>query len=87
MSHNRFVNRDPLAYIQAMPLDLTDDEREALTRHLRAHIQGDPYPFAPRLKPLKRILEKLDPQPVRAPLPEQKRYPIPSTVMKKGRRR
>lgn len=70
-----------------MPLDLTEDEREPLTSHLRAHIAADPYPFAPRLKPLKRNLEKLDPPPVRAPLPEPKRYPIPSTVMQKGKRR
>jgi hypothetical protein len=75
------------AIFPAMPLDLTDDEREALTRHLRAHIAADPYPFAPRLKPLKSVLAKLDPQAVRPPLPEPKRYPIPSTVMQKGKRR
>jgi hypothetical protein len=36
-----------------MTLDLTDQEAAALTRHLRQAIDYDPYPFAPRLDPLK----------------------------------
>jgi hypothetical protein len=56
-----------------MTLDLTDDEARALARHLRHAIDDDPYPHAPRLDPLKAILEKLDPSP---PRPERLLPPL-----------
>jgi hypothetical protein len=48
-----------------MTLDLTDDEAAALAKHLRHAIEYDPFPYAPRLDPLKAILAKLDPPVVR----------------------
>jgi hypothetical protein len=56
-----------------MVLDLTDDETRALVAHLRHALEYAPFPFAPRLDPLKAILAKLDPQPPRPePLPPLK---------------
>ena len=53
-----------------MTLDLTDDEKLALVAHLRHALEYDPYPFAPRLDPLKTILAKLEPpKPQPEPLP------------------
>jgi len=53
-----------------MTLDLTDEERGALVQILRRALDYDPFPHAPRLDPLKAILEKLEPQPARPePLP------------------
>jgi hypothetical protein len=50
-----------------MVLDRTDDEKAALVAHLRHALEYDPYPYAPRLDPLKAILAKLEPP---APKPE-----------------
>jgi hypothetical protein len=50
-----------------MTLDLTDDEKNALVAHLRHALEYDPFPFAPRLGPLKAIPAKLEPP---APQPE-----------------
>lgn len=48
-------------YHSIMLLDLTDDEARALVAHLRHALEYDPYPYAPRLDPLKAILAKLEP--------------------------
>jgi hypothetical protein len=50
-----------------MTRDLTDDEKHALVAHLRHALEYDPFPFAPRLGPLKTIPAKLEPL---APHPE-----------------
>ena len=56
------------------PLDLTDEERAALIRLLRQTVEDARFPYAPRLAPLKAILEKLVPPPPKTePLP-----PLPS---------
>jgi hypothetical protein len=34
-------------------LDLTDDEKLALVAHLRHALEYNPFPYAPRLDPLK----------------------------------
>jgi hypothetical protein len=39
-------------------LDLTDDEAGALVAHLRHALEYDPFPYAPRLDPMKAILAK-----------------------------
>jgi hypothetical protein len=39
-----------------MTLDLTDDEKLALVAHLRHALEYDPFPYAPRLDPLRAIL-------------------------------
>ena len=56
------------------PLDLTDDEKRALIALLRQTLDYARFPRAPRLDPLKAILEKLDPPP---PQPEP-RPPLPA---------
>jgi hypothetical protein len=51
-------------------LDLTDDEKLALVAHLRHALEYDPFPYAPRLDPLKAILANLEPPTPRPePLP------------------
>jgi hypothetical protein len=50
-------------------LDLTDEEHAAVVAALRKLINDDKFPLAPRLKPLKSALAKLDPKPLRKPLP------------------
>jgi hypothetical protein len=61
-----------------MNLDLTDEESAALTQELHDIIESDKYPFSPRIRTLRAILEKLRPEPVREPLPPPKVYAPPS---------
>jgi len=56
---------------------LSDDELAALTRLLKHGLDNHRYPLSPRLRPLKSILNKLQPQPVREPLPPPKLYTPP----------
>jgi hypothetical protein len=64
-------------------LNFTDDEKAALVAHLRHALEYDPYPFAPRLDPLKAILAKLEPpEPQAEPLP-----PLPAAGPRVGRGR
>jgi hypothetical protein len=67
-----------------MTLDLTDDEKLALVAHLRHALEYDPFPFAPRLDPLKAILEKLEPP---APKPDPLPPLRPGLVPTRGRGR
>lgn len=50
-------------------IDFTEDEHTAVTAALRRLIDADKFPLAPRLKPLKSALAKLDPPKPRKPLP------------------
>jgi hypothetical protein len=68
-----------------MHLDLTEDETSALTRLLRKAIDEDRYPLSLRVRTLRRVLDKLDPPPVREPPPPLKVYTPPHVV--RGRRR
>ena len=53
-----------------MNLELTDEQKEALIRELSPIIDGDRYPFSPRIRVLKEVLGQLQPEPTRpAPLP------------------
>jgi hypothetical protein len=47
--------------------DLTDEEAEALAKHVRQSLDYARYPLSPKLDPHKAILAKLDPP---APKPE-----------------
>jgi hypothetical protein len=67
-----------------MQLDLTDEEREALIRFLRDGIDRDRFPMAPRLAPIRAILDKLAPPAPRPPLREPKTI-IPPRASRKGR--
>jgi hypothetical protein len=65
-------------------IDLTDDEHAAITALVRRTIAEDKFPFAPRLKPLKSALAKLDPQPAK---PRQELPLLPSGPMVGSRRK
>jgi hypothetical protein len=60
-----------------MYLDLSDEELIALTRLLSDTIDGDRFPFSPRIRMLKAILAKIRPEPERKPLPPLKHYEPP----------
>ena len=72
---------------------LTDEERDAVAHALRQHIAADPFPLAPRLRPLKAALAKLEPPvtPRPEPFPAPKPSERPSLLYRKltgtGRRR
>jgi hypothetical protein len=68
-----------------MQIDLSEDESAALARLLRKAIDDDKHPLSPRIRMLQGILDKIDPPPVREPLPPLKTYEPPRTV--RGRRR
>jgi hypothetical protein len=55
------TNSFPPDYIRAVPtVDLPDDELAAVTAAIRGVIEGDRYPHAPRLDPLRAALARLD---------------------------
>jgi hypothetical protein len=66
-----------------MTLELTDEQAAALIHELHEIVDNDRYPFSPRIRTLREILNKLHPEPVREPLPPLKHYESPS----KGRYR
>jgi hypothetical protein len=70
-----------------MPLDLTDAEKFALIDLLKHEIDSARYPLSPRVQTLPGILEKLEPQPGRAPLPLPKVYAPPRAAVARRRRR
>jgi hypothetical protein len=55
------------------------------SRELHDIIEGDKYPFSPRIRTPRAILDKLEPPPAREPLPPPKVYAPPRTI--RGRRR
>jgi hypothetical protein len=67
-----------------MNLDLSDEESAALLAELDRIIDGDRYPFSPRIRTLTAIRDKIRPPPLREPLPPPKHYAPPRA---KGRRR
>jgi hypothetical protein len=69
-----------------MNLDLTDEETAALAALLTHTIEDDTYPLSPMLGPLKSILAKLRPEPVRDPLPPPKVYAPRRAVLTRRRR-
>jgi hypothetical protein len=68
-----------------MNLDLTDEETAALLAELDRIIEGDRYPFSPRIRTLTAIRDKIRPEPVREPLPPLRHYEPPRA--KASRRR
>jgi hypothetical protein len=60
-----------------MNLELDPDEGRALAAELRRVIADDRYPLSRRIRTLKGILDKLEPTPVREPLPSAKVYAPP----------
>jgi hypothetical protein len=71
-----------------MPLELTDEQTEALIRELSQIIDGDRYPLSPRIVALREILGMLRPEPERpAPLPPRRHYEPPRRGQYGRRRR
>jgi hypothetical protein len=68
-----------------MDLHLSDEESAALLAELDRVIDGDRYPFSPRIRLLKQIRDKIRPPPVREPLPPLRSYAPPRA--KASRRR
>ena len=68
-----------------MNLELDPDEERALAAELRRLIADDRYPLSRRIGTLQAILDKLEPPPVREPLPPPKVYAPPRA--RPGRRR
>ena len=52
-----------------MNLDLSDEEAAALIQELHDIVENDRYPFSPRIRNLREILNKLRPEPKRGPPP------------------
>ena len=75
----------PLIY-RAMQLDLTDEQTTTLLRELDRIIDGDRFPFSPRIRTLKGILAKIRPEPLREPLPPVKVYAPPRATAARRRR-
>jgi hypothetical protein len=63
----------PLATTQTMTtVELDEGEKAALVELLKRTIAADPFPMSPRVRQLRAILEKLEPQPYPAPKPAPK---------------
>jgi hypothetical protein len=60
-----------------MTLDLSDEETAALLGELDRIAQNDRYFLSPRIGTLKGIREKIEPYPVREPLPPPRHYEPP----------
>jgi hypothetical protein len=71
-----------------MNLELDPDEERALAAELRRLIADDRYPLSRRIRTLQAILDKLEPPPVREPLPLPKVYAPPRAQpgQRRGRR-
>jgi len=71
-----------------MPLELSDAERRALIVLLQTAIAADRFFMSPRIRMLKRILDKLEPPPpAPEPLPPPKPPGERSMALAKRRRR
>jgi hypothetical protein len=69
-----------------MNLDLSDEEAAALLAELDHIIDGDRYPFSPRIRTLTAIRDKLRPPPVREPLSPLRHYEPPRATTARRRR-
>jgi hypothetical protein len=68
-------------------LDLSDDEAATLIKELHAIVKNNRYQFSPRIRTLRGILAKLQPEPSREPLPPPKVYAPPRATAARRRRR
>ena len=60
-----------------MDLKLSDEETAALAALLRRMIAADRCPLSPRIRVLQAILDRIEPPPVREPLPPLRHYAPP----------
>ena len=86
--HRRRLALAPFApHNPAMPPDLSENDKAILVELLKAMIEADRFPRAPRVKRLRGILAKLDPPAPRSePLPPPKPPGEPSLALRKRRR-
>jgi hypothetical protein len=70
-----------------MNLDLADEEANALAAELKRTIADDRYPLSQRIRTLQAIPDKIEPPPVREPLPPTKVYAPPRATAAKRRGR
>ena len=70
-----------------MNLDLNDEQTAALAALLRRTIDADRYPLSSRIRALQAILDRIEPAPVREPLPAPKQYAPPRAIAARRRRR
>jgi hypothetical protein len=70
-----------------MPPDLTEDETRTLIDYARRKFAEERWPMSPGLRPIRAIMEKLDPKPEPQPLPAPKPRVEPSWRMARKRRR
>jgi len=65
-------------------LQLPDEDRDALVRCLRRAIDEDRSPLAPRLRPIRAILDKLDPPTPRPAKPPPQKIIPPRQPRRRG---
>jgi hypothetical protein len=70
-----------------MHLDLSDEEAAALAQELHDIVENDRYPFSPRVRTLRAILDKIRPELGREPVPPPKVYAPPRAAAGKRRQR
>jgi hypothetical protein len=70
-----------------MSLELSDEEKQVLAKHLHSYLDYHRYPFSREIRPLKAVLERLDPpKPKPEPTPI-KIYAPPKATAKQRRSR
>ena len=70
-----------------MDLTLSDEERQALAKHLHNYLDYHRYPYSREIQPLTAVLERVDPsKPKREPAPPPKVYAPPRATAKQRRR-
>jgi hypothetical protein len=66
-------------------LNYPSKKSDALAMLLRRTIDNDRFPLSPRIQTLKGILDKIEPPPVREPLPPPEVYPPPRATARRRR--
>jgi hypothetical protein len=85
VSCSRGSTTEPRSHLRCMDLKLSDQEIATLAVLLRRTIADDRYPLSPRVRELQSILDRIEPPPVREPLPPLRHYAPPRA--KASRRR
>jgi hypothetical protein len=67
--------------------ELSDEETRTLIDYARRKFAEERWPMSPALRPVRAIMEKLDPKPEPAPLSEPRPRVEPSWRMARKRRR
>ena len=82
------INRRPAHHIAGMSEpELSDEEIRALIDYARRKFAAERWPLSPALRPVRAIMEKLDPKPELQPLPAQGKRVEPRWRMARKRRR